>query len=603
MLERFTGIAEVTKATSGSEAITKEQCLHKRKSSSDPGYDTVFDSNSEDLSVPYRRPKLMPFTSRITRFRYHRRAKLLANVRVYEGNKDPKDHLSIFSATAEQEEWPMLVWCKMFRQTLSGLARNWFDSLDPKSVDGCKELSNKFLEEFSQQKRYHKHPIEIHGIKRKPNERLQAFMDLFKAESTHIKGVPLVLRISAFIKEGFTPPTKTLKELFAMDNVNFPPPPLIVGTPEKPNMNKFCDYHQDRDIKQSGQNNKGSAKGKEKVISVVRSQGYRKSPYERVEHGTDNAIAFPSVPRYQLMNCPVVIDAMIEGFRVRKIYVDGGSSSKSCMRIALGILITGREVIIEEYGRTGTVIMEFTVVKSPSPYNDLLGRTGMRSLGATRPWSSGKEPIQLDDVEERQQHDKGRKPPKSSGYHEASAISFMGFQSRASKEDDMVIKSQTEQDIIRDVEQTFSTLQKINMKLNPKKCLFEMEEVKFLGYVVTSEDGQRLLKQHFIKMKKLVSELPNLTTRKKGKTLMIYLAAADEAVNAVLFTEGDRRKMSVHYVRRSLQGVKTNYALMEKLTLALVHAARQLRRYFYAHPIKVIIDSPINQVLRNSEAS
>ncbi|GKF34283.1 reverse transcriptase domain-containing protein, partial [Tanacetum coccineum] len=134
----------------------------RRKSSSDSGYDTVFDSGSEDLSMPYRRPKLMPFTSRITRFRYHRRAKLPPNVRVYEGNKYPEDHLSIFSAAAEQEEWPMPVWCKMFCQTLSGSARNWFDSLDPKSVDGFEELSNKFLEEFSQQKRYDKDPTEIH---------------------------------------------------------------------------------------------------------------------------------------------------------------------------------------------------------------------------------------------------------------------------------------------------------------------------------------------------------------------------------------------------------------------------------------------------------
>ncbi|GKD45829.1 hypothetical protein Tco_1270474 [Tanacetum coccineum] len=76
----------------------------RRKSSSDSGYDTVSDSGSEDLSMPYRRPKPMPFTSRITRFRYQRWAKLLPNVRLYEGNKDPKDHLSIFSAMAEQEE-------------------------------------------------------------------------------------------------------------------------------------------------------------------------------------------------------------------------------------------------------------------------------------------------------------------------------------------------------------------------------------------------------------------------------------------------------------------------------------------------------------------
>ncbi|GKD58357.1 hypothetical protein Tco_1295866 [Tanacetum coccineum] len=115
------------KSVSRKKGTFKSHRASRRKSSSDSGYDTVSDSGSEDLSMPYRRPKPMPFTSRIIRFRYHRQAKLPPNVRVYEGNKDPEDHLSIFSAAAEQEEWPMPVWCKMFRQTLSGSARNWFD--------------------------------------------------------------------------------------------------------------------------------------------------------------------------------------------------------------------------------------------------------------------------------------------------------------------------------------------------------------------------------------------------------------------------------------------------------------------------------------------
>nr|GFD21970.1 reverse transcriptase domain-containing protein [Tanacetum cinerariifolium] len=97
------------------------------------------------------------------------RAKLLRNIRVYEGNKDPDDHLSIFSAAAEQEEWPIPIWCKMFHQTLGGTTRNWFDDLDPKSVNSFEELSQKFLEEFSQQKRYAKDTIEIHDIKRRQN--------------------------------------------------------------------------------------------------------------------------------------------------------------------------------------------------------------------------------------------------------------------------------------------------------------------------------------------------------------------------------------------------------------------------------------------------
>ncbi|GKE43407.1 reverse transcriptase domain-containing protein [Tanacetum coccineum] len=110
-------------------------------------------------------------------------------------------------------------------------------------------------------------------------------------------------------------------------------------------------------------------------------------------------------------------------------------------------------------------------------------------------------------------------------------------------------------------------------------------------------------KAAFLEMKKLVSEFPTLTTPKKGEILMMYLAAANEAVSTVLLTERDGKKMPIHYVSRSLQGVETNYAPMEKLALALVHAARLLRRYFQAHPIKVITDSPIGQVLNNSGAS
>nr|GEY04168.1 retrovirus-related Pol polyprotein from transposon opus [Tanacetum cinerariifolium] len=42
--------------------------------------------------------------------------------------------------------------------------------------------------------------------------------------------------------------------------------------------------------------------------------------------------------------------------------------------------------------------------------------------------------------------------------------------------DDLVIKSHTKQEIIRDIEETFKTLREINMKLNPKKCTFKVKE-------------------------------------------------------------------------------------------------------------------------------
>nr|GEW55564.1 reverse transcriptase domain-containing protein [Tanacetum cinerariifolium] len=47
--------------------------------------------------------------------------------------------------------------------------------------------------------------------------------------------------------------------------------------------------------------------------------------------------------------------------------------------------------------------------------------------------------------------------------------------------DDLVVKSHTEAEMVRDIEETFQTLRKVNMKLNPKKCSFGLAKGVFLG--------------------------------------------------------------------------------------------------------------------------
>lgn len=56
--------------------------------------------------------------------------------------------------------------------------------------------------------------------------------------------------------------------------------------------------------------------------------------------------------------------------------------------------------------------------------------------------------------------------------------------------DDMVIKSKNEGKLISDISETFDTLRKANMKLNPKKCTFGMETGQFLGYMISNEGIQ-----------------------------------------------------------------------------------------------------------------
>ncbi|GKD91972.1 reverse transcriptase domain-containing protein, partial [Tanacetum coccineum] len=61
--------------------------------------------------------------------------------------------------------------------------------------------------------------------------------------------------------------------------------------------------------------------------------------------------------------------------------------------------------------------------------------------------------------------------------------------------------------------------------------------------------------------------------------------------------------MPIYFVSRALRGPEVNYTSMEKLVLALVHASKRLKRYFQAHPIIVITDQPIQQVLSRPEVA
>ncbi|GJY65512.1 reverse transcriptase domain-containing protein [Tanacetum coccineum] len=107
----------------------------------------------------------------------------------------------------------------------------------------------------------------------------------------------------------------------------------------------------------------------------------------------------------------------------------------------------------------------------------------------------------------------------------------------------------------------------------------------------------------FKQMKQLIAELPMLTAPMKKEDLIVYLAAAKETVSAVLMMEREAKQMHVYFVSRALRGPEINYTSMEKLVLALVHASKRLKRYFQAHPIIVITDQPIQQVLSRPEVA
>ncbi|GJU32432.1 reverse transcriptase domain-containing protein [Tanacetum coccineum] len=79
----------------------------------------------------------------------------------------------------------------------------------------------------------------------------------------------------------------------------------------------------------------------------------------------------------------------------------------------------------------------------------------------------------------------------------------------------------------------------------------------------------------FKQMKKLIAELPTLTAPREHEELIIYLAAAKEAISAVLMTDQEGKQIPVYFVSRALRGPEVNYTPMEELVLALLSASKR----------------------------
>nr|GEZ74084.1 reverse transcriptase domain-containing protein [Tanacetum cinerariifolium] len=86
--------------------------------------------------------------------------------------------------------------------------------------------------------------------------------------------------------------------------------------------------------------------------------------------------------------------------------------------------------------------------------------------------------------------------------------------------DDMVIKRNDEKVLIEDIVETFDNLQRMNMKLNLQKCSFGVEEGKFLGYMVTSEEIRDNPKKTNV-----IVDMQSLRTLKEMQSLSGKLAA------------------------------------------------------------------------------
>ncbi|GJT18856.1 reverse transcriptase domain-containing protein [Tanacetum coccineum] len=161
-------------------------------------------SVEDDLSQPWVCEETDPFTPRIRYFDFPK-TRMPSHIKTYDGSEDPEDHLKIFQSAAKTERWAMPTWCHMFNSTLTGNARVWFDDLPKETIDSYDDLKKAFLENYLQQKKCIKDPVEIHNIRQRDGESTEEFVRRYKLECRDVKGAPECMKISGFM-HGITNP-------------------------------------------------------------------------------------------------------------------------------------------------------------------------------------------------------------------------------------------------------------------------------------------------------------------------------------------------------------------------------------------------------------
>ncbi|GJR52829.1 hypothetical protein Tco_1403350 [Tanacetum coccineum] len=239
------------------------------------------------------------------------RTRMFSDIKTYDGSGDPEDHLKLFQSATKQKG--------------GRCQRGAICSTQPLETLG---------ENYLQQIKHIKDPVEIHHIKQRDEESTKDFMERYKAEALDVEGAPECMKISGFM-HGITHPelikrlyekilrsmdemyrvttsflsdrkpdrfsllTKTPKEIFALEKGKFKASLPMVTPAEKIDPNKYCEFHAD-----TGHSTDECMQLRRQIEEMIKSGE---------EDGTEGLM---------------IIEAEIGGHFVHRIYVDGEVSSE-----------------------------------------------------------------------------------------------------------------------------------------------------------------------------------------------------------------------------------------------------------------------------------
>jgi hypothetical protein len=111
----------------------------------------------------------------------------------------------------------------------------------------------------------------------------------------------------------------------------------------------------------------------------------------------------------------------------------------------------------------------------------------------------------------------------------------------------------------------------------------------------------------FKELKQMLSSAPVLASPMPREPMLLYIAATNRVVSTVVVVEreegGKTVQQPVYYLSEVLSTSKQNYPHYQKMTYGVYMAAKKLKHYFQEHPIRVVAEAPISEIISNKDAS
>jgi hypothetical protein len=113
----------------------------------------------------------------------------------------------------------------------------------------------------------------------------------------------------------------------------------------------------------------------------------------------------------------------------------------------------------------------------------------------------------------------------------------------------------------------------------------------------------------FAELKKVLFTPPVLVAPKEKELLLLYIAVTHQVVSTVLVVERNEEgkahgvQRPVYFLSEVLSPTKQRYPHYQKLAYNIFTTSRKLRQYFTVHPIIVVNEAPLSNILNNPTAT